>query len=160
MENFTVSLFGHREIIDDFAVEDALDRIVRGLLREHMYIEFLIGRSGEFDECAASVMKRALRAMGEERGNLTLVLPYRVGEIRSYESYYHGVCIPDCVERVHPKGAFERRNRWMVDRADLLIVYVGRPSGGAYKTVLYAQKKGKSILNLYEEISAGYGRHR
>ena len=44
---------------------------------------------------------------------------------------------PDCMEK---------RNRYMVDHADLLIaVWDGRPSGTG-KTVRYAQQQGKSVL--------------
>ena len=46
---------------------------------------------------------------------------------------------PDCMEK---------RNRYMVDHADLLIaVWDGRPSGTG-KTVQYAQQQGKHVLMI------------
>ena len=36
----------------------------------------------------------------------------------------------------------------MIDRADLIVVYVNHLSGGAYQAMQYAEKKGKRILNL------------
>ena len=42
----------------------------------------------------------------------------------------------------------EKRNRYMVDHADLLIaVWDGRPSGTG-KTVQYAQQQGKHVLMI------------
>ena len=39
----------------------------------------------------------------------------------------------------------------MVDQADLIIAYVDHPYGGAYKTLEYAKKKQKNIINLAEQ---------
>lgn len=44
------------------------------------------------------------------------------------------------------------RNRYMVDKASLLICFVDHESGGAYQTLKYAKKQRKSIINLAEEI--------
>ena len=40
------------------------------------------------------------------------------------------------------------RNRAMVDRADLVICCIQHKSGGAYKTVQYAQKQGLTVINI------------
>ena len=50
MENFTVSLFGHREIDDLRGLERKLSRRIEELLRRHEYVTIFIGRNGEFDE--------------------------------------------------------------------------------------------------------------
>lgn len=39
----------------------------------------------------------------------------------------------------------------MVDRSDLVICYIQHKSGGAYKTIKYAEEQGKVIINLAEE---------
>ena len=40
----------------------------------------------------------------------------------------------------------------MVDRSDLVVFFVERETGGAYQTMRYAEKNGKTIINLaYEQ---------
>jgi len=40
------------------------------------------------------------------------------------------------------------RNREMVERADLIICYIEHNRGGAYQAIQYAEKRGKTIINL------------
>ena len=44
------------------------------------------------------------------------------------------------MEKVPPKAAIIRANRYIVDRVDYLIVYVWHPASNAYDLVEYAQK--------------------
>ncbi|WP_278291379.1 hypothetical protein [Ruminococcus flavefaciens] len=39
----------------------------------------------------------------------------------------------------------------MIDRADLVICCIQHKSGGAYRTIQYAEKQGKKIVNLADE---------
>jgi len=50
----------------------------------------------------------------------------------------------------HFKGAIQKRNRHMVDRADLLICFVEKEEGGAYQTMQYALKSGKKVINIFD----------
>ena len=38
----------------------------------------------------------------------------------------------------------------MIEKSDLVIVYVERQSGGAYAAMRYAEKLNKQIINLYD----------
>ena len=109
----------------------------------------LIGRSGEFDECAASVIKRVQKACGNENSDMTSVLPYTVADLEYYEKYYDSVIIPECLCGVHPKSAITLRNRWMIEHSDLVIFFVERNKGGAYGALKYAEKRNKQTINLY-----------
>ena len=40
----------------------------------------------------------------------------------------------------------------MVDRSDLVVCYVDHESGGAYKTIQYAEKREKKIINVAEAL--------
>ena len=40
------------------------------------------------------------------------------------------------------------RNKYMVEKADVVIAYVMHDFGGAYATYTYAKRKGKAIFNL------------
>lgn len=63
MEIYTVSFFGHRRIYDQLAVEKRLRELVEKLVREHSWVEFLVGREGDFDIMAASVVKQVKKSL-------------------------------------------------------------------------------------------------
>jgi len=144
-KKYTVSLIGHRHVEHHGEIADRLSFVLRDLLKKHPFIEFLIGRNGEFDEIAAAEIKRQKRVLGEERCCLTLVLPYPVANVRDYEQYYDDIVYPNDA-RLHYKRAILKRNEWMVDTCDLLVAYVENNSGNAYKICLSAQNKGIPIL--------------
>lgn len=56
MEAHTVSFFGHRRIDEPFAIERAIEKIIRDLLTKKEYVEFLIGCVGKFDQLALSTI--------------------------------------------------------------------------------------------------------
>ena len=148
MDAFVVSLFGHREIEDLRKLEDKLTPIIKELVRTKMYVVFLIGRNGEFDECAASILKRVRKESEEENSEIILVLPYTVADIEYYEKYYDDIIIPDRLYSAHPKSAIILRNRWMIESSDLVVVYVEHKTGGAYTAMKYAEKLNKRIINI------------
>ena len=111
MDIFTVSLFGHREIEDLRGLEYKLAPIIKALIQTKAYVSFLIGRNGEFDEYAASIIKRAQRENGKENNEITLVLPYTVANIEYYEKYYDNIIIPEDVNGAYPKASIRLKNR-------------------------------------------------
>ena len=147
MTEFTVSLFGHRRIDDLRALDAQLIPIIRELLRTKPFVDFLIGRNGEFDEYAASLIKHVQKEHENESSSLTLALPYKVAGIEFYEKYYDGIYIDENASRAHPKAAIKKKNRRMIERSDLVIVYA-KEKGGAYAAMRYAEKLKKPILRL------------
>ena len=154
MEIYTVSFFGHREIENALEVERKLEAKITELIQTKQYIEFLVGREGEFDILAASVVKRVKKQMDYGNCSLVLVLPYMKAEFRDNEKdfldYYDDVEICEQSAKAHYKSAMQIRNRAMVNRSDLVICCIQRKSGGAYKTVRYAERIGKQILYLHD----------
>ena len=152
MEIYTVSFFGHREIKNALEVERKLEAKITELIRTKQYIEFLVGREGEFDILAASVVKRVKKQMDYGNCSLIWVLPYMKAEFRdnekNYLEYYDDVEVCEQSANAHFKSAMQIRNRTMVDRSDLIICCIQHKSGGAYKTVQYAEKQDKNIFAL------------
>lgn len=136
MNTFTVSFFGHREMENAFEVEARLEKIVTELIRNKEYVEFLVGRDGEFDLLASSVIRRCARRYGNANTSLVLVLPYPRSDYRdneeSFNDYYDDVEICEEAARGHFKAAIATRNRCMIDRSDLVVCCVQRKKGGAY----------------------------
>ena len=152
MEIYTVSFFGHREIENALEVERKLEAKITELIQTKQYIEFLVGREGEFDILAASVVKRVKKQMDYANCSLIWVLPYMKAEFRDNEKnfleYYDDVEVCEQSAKAHFKSAMQIRNRAMVDRSDLVICCIQHKSGGAYKTVQYAEKQDKNIFAL------------
>lgn len=146
-DTYRIALFGHRDFEGYRTVETRLPDILKDFLRTKAFVEIYVGRNGEFDIYAASVVKRVQNAVGKDNSELICVLPYSEKDLEYYEAYYDSVLIPECCH-THPKAAIAKRNRWMVEQADLLICYIDHESGGAYAAVKYAQEQGKAVINL------------
>jgi hypothetical protein len=153
-DTFTVSFFGHRYIDNYFAVEKKLEELVRELLMTKTYVEFLIGRDGEFDQIVASTVKTVKRSVGDSNSALVWVMAYPKAEYsnneESFDDYYDEIEICEASSHCHFKSAIQVRNRNMVDRSDLVACFVERDSGGAYSTLQYARKQEKQVINLAE----------
>ena len=148
MEDYKVALFGHRDLCEHRKLEKKIYPILEKLILEKTYVQFYIGRNGEFDIFTASIIRRAKKAFGYGNVDLTLALPYKVKDIEFYANYYDSVIIPESIEKIHPKRAITMRNRWMVEQCNLVICFVNRDAGGAYTALEYATKLGKKIINL------------
>ena len=152
MDMFSVAFFGHRYIDNFFAVESKLEKIIRDLLSSKQYVEFLVGRNGDFDQMVSSTVLRLKRNVRDDNSSLRLVLPYSTAELENNEdnfyNYYDEIEICEEATNAHFKGAIQICNQSMVNRADLIVCYVEHPSGGAYQTIEYALKKEKHIVNL------------
>lgn len=149
---YTVTFFGHRYVDQIVKIEYALEDIIGKLLREQEYVEFLLGRDGEFDLIVASCVKKCQKRIRDDNSSMTWVLPYSTAELsnnmKEYEDYYDSIEICEEASRSHPKAAITKRNQSMIDRSDLVICYVEHESGGAYKAMKYAEKAGKTVINI------------
>lgn len=155
MKFYTVAFFGHRDFYAHYQCEKKLMPILKELLNTKEYVDFLVGRNGEFDIFASSCVKRAKNELWDCNSSLVLVLPYPTAEFRNNEKYFEDfydeiqVCEKSSV--AHYKSAIQIRNKDMVDRADFIICYIEHNKGGAYQTMKYAIKSGKRIINLADE---------
>lgn len=135
-------------------MESKLEEVVRDLLRSKEYVEFLVGRNGDFDQIVSSTVLRMKRSVRDDNSALRLVLPYPTAEFEnnedSFYNYYDEIEICTEASKAHFKGAMQIRNQSMVDRADLIVCYIEHNEGGAFQTVQYAKKQEKQVLNLYE----------
>lgn len=154
LETFTVAFFGHRYINNILKAEESIKTQIQRLVNEHEYVEFLVGRNGDFDRCASSSVFRVMKKQGDENCALVLVLPYTTAEYlnnqEQFEEYYSSIEISYEASIAHPKAAFKIRNFNMVDRADLVLCYIEHQNGGAWQAVRYAIEQGKTVINLAE----------
>lgn len=157
---YTVSFFGHRQVENFFDVERRLENLIRSLLLQKEYVEFLVGRNGEFDQLVSSTVHRLKRIADADNSALVLILPYMTAELahnqESFASYYDEIEVSETAAGRHFKAAIQERNREMIDRSDMVVCYITHESGGAYHSVQYAEKLKKEIINIAEEPTLTY----
>lgn len=146
-EIYRVSMIGHR-VVEDYSVEERLHELFQELLRTKEYVEFYLGRNGDFDILAASVIKRLHKNYRDDNSAMILVLPYPVKDYEYYKDYYDEIIIPDELHGVHPKAAITERNRWMVANTDVLIAYIRNEIGGTAACVHMAEQLGRKIIKI------------
>lgn len=146
-EIYRVSMIGHR-IVEDFDIEEKLYNLFCNMLLTKEYVEIYLGRNGDFDIMAASVIKRIQKNFRDDNSVMILVLPYPVKDYEYYEDYYDEIIIPDELHGVHPKAAITERNRWMVANTDVLIAYIRNESGGTAACVRIAEQLGRKIIKI------------
>ncbi len=155
LNTFTVSFFGHRDFHGHRKYEATLEQILKELIHRKDYVEFLVGRNGEFDKFVSTSIRQAKRKYDYHNSSLVWVLPYSTADLRdnidAYKDYYDEIEICENSANAHYKSAIQLRNREMVDRSDLIICCIERKSGGAYQTVQYAIKKGKKVIYLADK---------
>ena len=147
-EIYRVSFIGHREIDRFRFVEEQLDKVIGELIRTKEYVEFYVGRNGEFDTMVGSAVKRAQKAYGTANSSLILVIPYTIADMDLLEQFYDEIWLPEELYKVHHKAAITKRNEWFVDNSDLLVSYITRDNGGAARCQKYAEKQGIPIKNI------------
>ena len=65
MDIFRVSFIGHRVVDEYRQVEEELDEVIELLHRKYGFIDFNVGRNGEFDDLATQAVRRFRRGWGE-----------------------------------------------------------------------------------------------
>ena len=145
---YRVSFIGHRQVEHFREVEEQLTKIVKGLVCSKEFVEFYIGRNGDFDILAASVIKKVQENYGKANNTLILIIPYKIADFEYMEKYYDEIWYPDELHGVHYKSAITKRNEWFSDHSDLLVAYVTKDHGGAYDCMKKAQQKGVFVAQI------------
>ena len=149
-----ISFAGHASLGNSRGVKEAVkEQIRKYAVRESMVC--YLGGYGEFDEICAL----ACQELKKEYNKIEVV----------YVSPYIGLCgqkakcglydatLYPPIENTPPKFAISRRNEWMMAHADLVIAYVIRNYGGAYRSLQAAKRRKKQIINIGRSIDS-YGK--
>lgn len=145
-----VAFFGHREMV----VTDEINSKIKNAIKDSISIgadTFYCGGYGDFDNRIALLLRELKLIYSNIK--LFFITPYitegyreKLKEIEKKRIYdgiiYYGK------ETVPYKYAISKRNEWMIDKADMIIAFVKYNYGGAYKSLKYAARKNKKIINL------------
>ncbi|MBQ6234312.1 MAG: hypothetical protein IJK54_00175, partial [Clostridia bacterium] len=119
-----VTFCGHRDVFDPEAVGAWLNEAVEGLIREGAD-RFYLGGYGQFDALAAAVVRQQKERYPQIRS--VLMLPYLD---RSFDASAYDETVYPPLENVPKRYAISRRNKYMIDRSDVVIAFVTHSFGG------------------------------
>lgn len=150
-----ITFVGHSVISSKINVKEIVKEHIRRILIDAKYITCYLGGYGCFDEicaCSCRELKQEIPSI-----EIVYVTPY-LGEseqnkIKDMErrGLYDSSIYPP-IENTPPKFAILKRNEWMVKNADIIIAYVNRDYGGAYRSLQIAKRKKKKIINICDDL--------
>ncbi len=135
-----ITFCGHRDVQKPQMVKAWLNEVVEGLILEGASC-FYLGGCGQFDALAAAVVQEQKKQYPQICS--VLVLPYLD---RPLDAAGYDERIYPPLENVPRRFAIVRRNEYMVDMADAVIAFVVHRFGGAYRTLCYAKRKHKRVI--------------
>lgn len=150
MEEKICSFAGHAQIYGDYNISTKIKNKIINLIENYGVTTFYNGYKGTFDVLCASCVKDIKNDYPHIKSYM--ILSYMPVEKTEYEvnlyKDFDDIIYPD-LEYVPKRFAIVKRNEWMVDKSDFLIVYVEHDWGGAYRTLEYAKKKKHiKVINL------------
>lgn len=136
---------GHRDAPASIAGD--LRNAVQQAVTELGITEFVVGQYGSFDRMAARAVVDVKKEYPGIR--LTLLLPYyQPTRSAKLPTGFDDILYPDGIEKIPKRAAIAAANRYMVDRCDLMIVYVHHIASNSYDIVKLAEKKEISLIRL------------
>lgn len=140
--------FGHRDVFQN--IDKELCEAVQSAVSIGCDV-FYTGAMGDFDRCFSSAVRKQ-----KKNAKLVCVKPYMSNELNTNKQYYNDmyddIIIPDELAFEHYKSAITKRNRWMIDNSDIVIVYVIKNYGGAYDAMRYAERQNKTVVKIEKKI--------
>lgn len=143
----TCSAFGHREVFEN--ISEKITTAVTMAAEQGCEI-FYTGSIGEFDNQFSTAVRKVQKDY--QHIKLICVKPYQTKELIESKDYYgmmyNDVIIPQELLGVHFKAAIKKRNRWIIDHSDIVLIYTIRNYGGAFEAEKYSLKKKKKIIYI------------
>lgn len=146
---------GHARLSEDEKVKIKLklEKEITNLIEKENVTTFYSGGKGAFDWLCAHTVDELRKDYPFIKSYW--VLAYMPKEKDEYteriSKIFDDTVYPD-IENVPQRFAILKRNEWVVNNSNFLIVYVDHEWGGAYKTLEYAEKRRKiKIINIAKE---------
>lgn len=135
------TFFGHRDCPD--SIRPKLRSVLIDLIENQQVDTFYVGRQGSFD----ALVYATLRELSAEYPHIRYAAVLERLSGKNTDDFTETL-FPEAMENVPPRFAINRRNNWMLQQADFVVVYVTHTWGGAAKFAGKAGKQGKIVINL------------
>ena len=146
-----ITFIGHADVIISEKTKKEIKNYLTNVILDRDDILFYCGGYGCFDSFCAALcqeLKQINRFI-----KVVFITPYitleyqkRIKDVIESGNYDYSLYPP--IEKTPYRFAISKRNEWMINESDLIVAYVKRTYGGAYKSILYARRKKKQIMNF------------
>ena len=141
------TFFGHRYVGDD--INEILYNTIIHLIENEKVTNFYVGNQGGFD----SMVSKILRTLKTKYRYISYAIVLAYIPKKNENKDFLNTIYPEGLEFVLPKFAIIKRNNWMIEKSEFVVVYVKDMCGGAAKFKEIAEKKGKKVINIAEKIN-------
>lgn len=145
----TCCFFGHRNIIRENFIIKTIKPLIIEKINDN-YLNFIVGTHGQFDLLVYEILKELKRTFKK----ITISRVFTNLSILNKEKnfYKENILLYD-IENIHYKKRIIYSNECMINDSDLIICYVNnqQKNSGAKKSLNYAIKKNKLIINLFDK---------
>lgn len=148
----TCAFTGHRELGDDFS-KSKLKKQIRACIEEGV-TTFFSGMATGFDLVATELVLELKKKHPDVK--LVACVPclgqekyYSEADKARYVKYLKKADEVVVLSEQYFRGCMQKRDRYMADRADVLIAYCRKSKGGTAYTVSYFKKKNLDARILY-----------
>ncbi len=142
------TFFGHRDTPESIRYD--LKQVLIDLIENKGVSVFYVGHNGKFDSMVLNELK-LFSTVYRHIHYFVVIEDIPEGKI-DFGVEAENLLLPDFIIGNTPKQfALDRRNGWMVNQSDYVVTYVRKATGGARKFKERAEKKNKTVINLYKE---------
>ncbi len=141
----TCSFIGNRDTPSTIA--PILESVLVDLIEKKNVSTFYVGNNGNFD----FLVSKKLEYLKNKYPNIkySIVFAYIPVKKTDYNfEDFSDTIYPDILENTPRKYAIIKRNEWMINKSDYVIVYAKNKFGNAMKFKEYAENKNKQIIEL------------
>ena len=136
----TVTFFGHRDTPKE--TEPALRLTLIDLIENKNATMFYVGNHGNFD----AMVRRQLEDLSKTYPiKYYVVFAYMPNKNDTPDE--HSI-LPEGIETVPRRFAINYRNKWMLNKSDIVVTYVIRNFGGASQFMNMATISTKVVINI------------
>lgn len=141
----TVTFFGHSDAPE--SIRPKIKEILKKLIIENNTETFYVGNQGSFDRMVIGVLSE----LKEIYPDFEYYVVFAYLPEKDYTCAHPSV-FPEKAAMAPKRFAISKRNDWMLEQSDTVVVYVRHSTGGAAKFKEKAEKKNKNIINIAEQI--------
>ena len=135
--------FGHRNC--PITIKPMLQGAIMELI-ENGYDDLMVGNNGGFDQMVQHCLEELSHTFGGFRYSIVLERLPKAGEEKIENSI-----LADGIEECPARFSIDRRNEYMLRAADVVVCYITKGYGGAYKFVDKARRRKKRIINIADK---------
>lgn len=146
-----VSFTGHRSA--PFSLSKSLDNVIEQLYQQG-YTTFLSGMALGFDMLAAEAVLRAKANHHDIKLVAVLPMPEQAARFSKESKIRHETILQQADQKIITSqsftnyGVYHIRNRYLVEHCSILVSYYDGTPGGTQKTIEFARKIGRKIINI------------